>query len=78
MNFILQKNTVVLSMIFFFISFISNAQTVTPWITSGNKSMLLQQQPTGSLGENTSPASGPVNNLSDNGWIRVFPNRRKC
>ena len=44
-------------MIFFFISFISNAQTVTPWITSGNKSMLLQQQPTGSLGENTSPAS---------------------
>ena len=57
MNFILQKNTVVLSMIFFFISFISNAQTVTPWITSGNKSMLLQQQPTGSLGENTSPAS---------------------
>ena len=57
MNFILQKNTAFLSTIFFFISLICNAQTVTPWITSGNKSMLLQQQPAGSLGANTSPAS---------------------
>jgi len=35
----------------------ANSQTVTPWITSGDKTRLMQQQSTVSFGSNTSPAS---------------------
>ena len=57
MIFILSKKKAFLFAILYIISLNCYSQTITPWFTSGDKSKLLQQQPSASFGANTSPAS---------------------
>ena len=44
-------------------SFIANAQTVTPWVTTGDQTKLLQQQSSVSFGSNsgTNPSTVTIN-----------------
>jgi len=56
MNRIRQKRIITVAVILF-LAINANSQIVTPWYTSGDKSMLLQQQPVKSFGANTIAAN---------------------
>ena len=56
MSKIKQKNLVTVAAILF-LTINANSQIVTPWFTSGDQTMLLQQQPTRSFGANTVSAN---------------------
>ena len=57
MNLTIPQKTIGLSAILLFYSILCYSQTITPWFTSGDKSRLLQQQPSVSFGSTTNPAS---------------------
>jgi glucosylceramidase len=57
MSRIKQKKIVYVTAIFLFLAINANSQTITPWYTRGDQTMLLQQQPVQSFGANTTAAN---------------------